>query len=99
MAAPVVPARTFVRVFAGLIALTALTTAVSFVDLGLWSNVVALGIAGLKAALVLLVFMDLRRGPRLLPIAVAAGLLWFLILVGQTLSDYFTRGWLGVPGK
>jgi len=99
MAAPIVPVRTCVQVFLALVVLTGITTAVSFVDLGLWSNVVALGIAGLKGALVMLFFMNLRRGPRLLPVAVAAGLLWFLILVGQTLSDYFTRGWLGVPGK
>jgi cytochrome c oxidase subunit IV len=76
--------------------LTATTTAVSFVDLGPWSTVVALGIAFLKATLVVLFFMHVKYSPRLTQITVGGGLLWLAILIFITLSDFMTRGWLPV---
>jgi cytochrome c oxidase subunit IV len=32
-------------------------------------------------------------------IILAGGVIWFLIFVSLTLSDYITRGWLPIPGK
>lgn len=85
------PLRPYVRVLVTLLALTVVTTAVAYVDLG-WANVpIALGIAAVKAALVALVFMHLR-GSTGVTIAVAvSALLWLGILLGLTLSDYLTR--------
>lgn len=92
-----VSTRTYVGVFAALLALTALTTAVAFVDLGVGNTVVALTIAGLKAALVLLVFMHLRWSSRLVRILAAAGLLFFFFLLAFTYADVVSRrqleGW------
>ena len=95
----IVPVRVYVAVFAALLLLTAATTAAAFYDLGPLSNVVALGIAGLKATLVVLYFMHVRYGTRLIPLVVAAGLFWLMILIALSLTDYLTRGWLGVPGR
>jgi cytochrome c oxidase subunit IV len=95
----VVPVRIYAMVFFALLALTALTTAAAFADLGPLSNVVAMGIASLKATLVILFFMHVRYSTRLTSLVVVAGLFWLAILIGLTLADYFTRGWLGVPGK
>jgi len=36
---------------------------------------------------------------KLARIIIAAGVVWVLILVSNTLGDYITRGWLPVPGK
>ena len=95
----IVPIGVYIAVFAALLVLTAATTAAAFYDLGPLSNVVALGIAGLKATLVVLYFMHVRYGTRLIPLVVAAGLFWLMILIALSLTDYLTRGWLGVPGR
>jgi hypothetical protein len=30
---------------------------------------------------------------------VASGFVWLVLLIAITMSDYISRGWLGVPGK
>jgi cytochrome c oxidase subunit IV len=99
MSVHVVPVRIYLLVFVALLALTATTASVAFVDLGPLNNVVALGIAAVKAALVILFFMHVRYGTRLTPLVIAASLFWLVILFVLSLSDYLTRGWLGVPGR
>ncbi len=99
MSVHIVPAKTYVAVWAALIGLTILTTLVAFVDMGAASNVVAMAIAITKAALVVLFFMGLRHAARLNTVVVLSSLLWLVILVSITLADYFTRGWLGAPGR
>jgi cytochrome c oxidase subunit 4 len=94
MAQHVVPRKIYFAVFTALILLTATTTAVSFADLGPWNTVVALGIAFLKATLVVLFFMHVKYSPRLTQITIAGGLFWLVILLALTLSDFMTRGWL-----
>jgi cytochrome c oxidase subunit IV len=95
----VVPVGVYFTVFAALMVLTAVTTAAAFHDLGPFNNIVALGIATFKAALVVLFFMHVRYGTRLLPLVIAAGLFWLVLLIALSLTDYLTRGWLGVPGR
>ena len=99
MSVHVVPARTYVLVFLGLLALTATTVYVAFIDLGPLNNVVALAIAMLKTLLVVLVFMGVRYSTRLTAMVVASGFFWLLILIAITMADYASRGWMGVPGK
>ena len=98
MSTHVVPVRTYLLVFAALMLLTAATAWIAFQDLGPLNNVAALGIAALKATLVVLFFMHVKYSPRLIPLAVTAGVFWLLILIGLSLCDYLTRGWLGVAG-
>jgi cytochrome c oxidase subunit 4 len=95
----VVPVRIYLLVFCSLLVLTATTVGVAFVDLGVFNNVVALGIAGLKATLVILFFMHVRYSSRLTALVLVSGVLWLGIFVGLTLVDYATRGWLGVAGR
>jgi cytochrome c oxidase subunit IV len=83
-------------VFATLLALTALTVFAAFQHLGIWNTPVALGIAFFKALLVALVFMHLRYSPRLTALVVGSSLVWLVILIGITLSDYLTRFWLPI---
>lgn len=91
--------RTYILVFAGLVALTIITTGVAFVDLGAFSSVAALVIAGCKAGLVAMFFMHLRHANKLTRLIVLGGLLWLAIMLGLTFADVFTRGILGVPGR
>jgi cytochrome c oxidase subunit 4 len=75
-------------------ALLALTWSVGYLNLGLFNVIVALSISIVKASLVALIFMHLKGGSRILRLAAAAGIIWLLILLGFTLGDYFTRGWV-----
>ncbi len=97
MSGHVVSKKLYFLVFAGLIALTGLTTGVAFINLGKWNTVVALSIAVLKASLVVLFFMHLRWSSGLLRMVLVAAFVWFAILVALTLSDEFTREWTPVP--
>jgi cytochrome c oxidase subunit 4 len=85
--------RGYILVFGILLVLLALTVAVAYVDLGVWSTVLAIAIAGLKALLVILYFMHVRYSSHLTWLYAAVGFIWLGILIVLTLSDYFTRGW------
>ena len=69
------------------------------VNLHGWNQVVALGIAAAKAALIALFFMELKFASALHRLVGAAAVLWLAILLLGTLDDVLTRGWLPVPGK
>jgi cytochrome c oxidase subunit 4 len=87
--------RGYFAVFIALLAFTALTTSVAFLDLGGVGNVaVALAIAVGKAALVALYFMHLRYSSRLVWLFASAGIFWLGILLVLTVSDYLSRGWV-----
>lgn len=92
MSSHVLSVRLHLAVFAALMAFTAVTLGVAFVDLGWANDVAALGIATAKATLVALYFMHVRFEGRLTGLVIGAGLLWLLILIGLTLADYLTRG-------
>jgi cytochrome c oxidase subunit IV len=93
MSGHIVPVRTYLGIFLALLALTALTTAVAFVDLGRWNTVAALAIAVTKMLLVILFFMHVKYSGGLTRVIILAGFFWFAILVALTLSDELTRGW------
>lgn len=94
----ITPKRIYYAIFAALLTLTYVTIAVSRVDLGPFNTVVALTIAVTKAVLVVLFFMHLRYSTRLTKLVVVAGFVWLAILIGLTMSDIATRGWIPVPG-
>ncbi len=94
MGAHIVSPKVYVGVFLTLMVMTAITTAVSGIDLGPWNAVVALGIAVFKATLVVLFFMHVKYSPRLTQTVIAGGLLWLAILIALTFSDFATRRWL-----
>jgi cytochrome c oxidase subunit IV len=81
-------------VFFSLLGLTALTTAIAYVNLGPLNVFAALTIAAVKAALVFLYFMHLRESPRLIWLFTGAGFLWLLLLIGLIMSDVATRLWI-----
>jgi cytochrome c oxidase subunit 4 len=88
----IVPTRIYVTVWAVLVALTAITTAVAYLDLGPLNTPIAVTIAVGKMLLVALFFMHVRYSGRMVRVAAAAGMGWLVILFALTLSDYLTRG-------
>jgi cytochrome c oxidase subunit 4 len=97
MSLPTIPPRIYYCVFAALIALTLLTVGLDFVPLGPWHAIVGLVIAAVKAALVLLFFMHVLYSPRLIWVVALSSLLWLAILLGYTLTDYFSRAASPLP--
>jgi cytochrome c oxidase subunit 4 len=88
--------RVYAAVFVALLALTATTTAVAFVDLGApWNAAIAVGIAIIKALLVILFFMHVFYSRPMTWIFVGAGFFWLVILFALTLADYVTRDEIG----
>jgi cytochrome c oxidase subunit IV len=87
----IVPVRTYLVIFTLLMVLTALTTAVAFVDLGVMNVVIMLVIAFTKAAVVVLYFMHVRFSSPLTKVVAASGFAWLTILIALTLSDVLTR--------
>ena len=87
----VVPARTLLRNFAALLALTALTVAASRVDFGELNTAIAIGIAVVKATLVALFFMHLRYEGRYLRTVLAAAVAFavlFTVFVAFDTTQY-----------
>jgi cytochrome c oxidase subunit 4 len=74
-----------------LVVLWAASFGLSYVDLGRASLAVALGIAALKAVLVVLVFMELLHEKTSVKLAAASALLTITIFVTLVAADVATR--------
>ena len=86
------PSRGFyLAIFVTLLVLTGATVAAAFVNLGPMNNVVMLSIAVAKGTLVILFFMHVAYGPRLVWALAGLGFAWLMLMIGLTLADYFTR--------
>ncbi len=91
----VVPVKIYLAVFSALVFFTLSTVAAAFVDMGPFNNVVMIGIAIVKASLVVLFFMHVKYSTRMIPLVAMGGVFFLLILFAITMSDYMSRGWLG----
>ncbi|MEN6452035.1 MAG: cytochrome C oxidase subunit IV family protein [Thermoguttaceae bacterium] len=91
----------YITVLVILVMLTFLTVGLSFVPGPSMLHVVAgQSIAAIKAALVVLFFMHVLRSLAQTRAVIAVTIFWLLVvLLGLTLSDYFTRGMIpNLPG-
>lgn len=82
---------TYVLVFVALLALTAITVGVAFVDLGALNTPVAISIAVVKALLIFAYFMHLKSQPKILWCFAVAGFFWVALMIAGTGDDYLTR--------
>jgi cytochrome c oxidase subunit 4 len=87
----------YVTIFVVLVVLTAATVSASFVELGRWHVPVAIGIAVIKALLVLLFFMHLLGGSRLQWLVVATAACFATIFATLVGADYASRSWYLPP--
>ncbi len=86
-------------IFFALMLLLGLTVLAAHWNLGALSLLIALLIAGLKAALVVWYFMHVRFASKLTRLFSVAALAWLALLMGLTFSDYLSRGWIVGTGK
>ena len=89
--AHIVPYRTFVLVWLALLVLTGITVAAAQVNLGALNVWVALGIATLKAGLVVAVFMHMQYETPLFKLALFSALAILAIFIGLTFLDVLYR--------
>jgi len=88
---PLVPYRVYVVVWAALLALTAITVGVSYLDLNHVAILSALLIATVKGSLVLMYFMHIRFEKPLYVFMILAVMATYGIFIGLTFSDYSYR--------
>lgn len=90
---------TYLAVFGALMVLTFVTVWVAFQDYGYLNNVIALGIATIKATLVVLFFMHVLHSSPLTKIVLLVAVMFFLLLVAFVYADVLTRTMLEIPGR
>ena len=91
MTTHVVAVKVYATVFAALLLLLALTVVVALVEQSALGLPIALGIAGLKGALIVMYFMHVRYDTPTVRLAAVAGFLWLCLLIGLSMSDLLTR--------
>lgn len=84
-----------VTVWAAMLVLLGLSIGATLLPIGFWRQAISLGIAAIKAALILWVFMNLRRADGLTRLAAVAAAVFLAILFTLLIADEMTRGWLG----
>ncbi len=86
-------AKMFFNVLVALLILTAITVAVSRVDFGGANMLIAMGIASVKASLVIAFFMHLKWDTAINKIVFLCSFLFLSLLFIFTLADHATRRW------
>ncbi len=89
----IVPPRVYYTIFAVLMFCTYLTVQIAFFALGPLNTIAAIGIAIVKATLVVLFFMHVKYSSRLTWAVVVGSIFWLGILLALTMGDYLTRVW------
>lgn len=95
----IAPVKMYVAIFLALMVGTILTVAAAYVDMGFLNTAVALAIAVTKATLVVLFFMHVRWASRLTWVVIISSLFWLVLMFAIGMTDYLSRGWMGVPGR
>ena len=93
----VIPVKLYATIVSCLFAFTAITVFAAFVEMGALNAPVAIGIAILKATLVVLFFMHVRYNTPLMWLFAASGFFMLLILLTLLMQDYMSRGWERLP--
>jgi len=81
----------YIAIFLALIVGTTLTVWAAFQNFHQFNIVIALGIATIKATLVVLYFMHARYSTKRTQLVIVCAVFWLAIMLALTLSDYQTR--------
>jgi cytochrome c oxidase subunit 4 len=92
----VVPPGILFAVFFALLILMGLTIFVAYIPLGNFNLPIALTIAIVKATLIMLFFMEVKYGSKLLWVFAGSSFVFLLIMLTMTMNDYLTRQWVHI---
>ena len=99
MDTPSLAAKTYVLAYVGLLGLLLVNVLIGFLNIG-WANMfIAVTIAVIQAAVIALILMHGLFEKAAVWLVMGGAVLWFMILVTLTMTDYITRGWVPIPGK
>ena len=87
----IVSPKIYVVIFLVLLVGTGATVWAAFQNFGQFNIVIALGIATIKATLVVLYFMHARYSPKRTKLVIVCAIFWLAIMLSLTLSDYQAR--------
>lgn len=87
----IIPLKTFVNVLIALLILTVITVAAAQVDFGALNTFVAMGIASVKAGLVLAYFMHLKYDDKLYLLIFFLGIFFLIVMYFFSELDIVTR--------
>jgi cytochrome c oxidase subunit 4 len=87
----IVSPKIYLAIFLSLMVGTGLTVWAAFQNFGAFNIVIALGIASVKATLVVLYFMHARYSPKRTQLVIVCSVFWLAIMLALTLADYSTR--------
>ena len=87
----IIPFSVYTKVLLTLLALTVLTVVVAQWDFGFLNTLIAMGIATMKAVLVLLFFMHLKYDDKLFPVIFLTGVFFLVIIFLFCEFDLITR--------
>ncbi len=87
----ILPVRTYLSIAALLFVLTGITVGLSFVHIGGWNAVIAIGVASVKASLVALFFMHLKYDSKLNLFIFLSALFFVGIFIILTMFDTARR--------
>jgi cytochrome c oxidase subunit 4 len=87
----IVSPKIYIVIFSSLMVGTGATVWAAFQNFGPFNIVIALGIATVKATLVVLYFMHARYSPKRTQLVIICSVFWLAIMLALTLSDYNTR--------
>lgn len=93
----VVPVKLYATIVGCLFSFTAITVLAAFLELGALNTPVAIGIAILKATLVIMFFMHVRYNTPLMWVFAGGGFFMMLIFLSLLMQDYMSRGWEQLP--
>ena len=82
---------TYIVIFSSLMLGTGITVWAAFQNFAQFNIVIALGIATMKATLVVLYFMHARYSSKRTQLVIVCSVFWLAIMLALTLSDYQTR--------
>jgi cytochrome c oxidase subunit IV len=85
--------KTFIFVWIALLVGTGLTVLAASYNLGVFSPIVALLIATIKAVIVILFFMEIKYSSKLTMTIILAAFFFLGLLLVLTMMDYITRAW------
>ncbi len=83
--------RTYLLTWTALLLLVALTVASAYVKLGSFNLIASLCISVAKTALVMALFMELRRERGTTIVFAVVGFFWLILLIAPTIADIATR--------
>jgi len=95
----IVSPKIYLLIFASLMLGTGLTVWAAFQNFHQFNIVIALGIATIKATLVVLYFMHARYSPKRTQLVIVCSVFWLAIMLALTLSVYDTRSHETQPGE